>query len=319
MATKKRPAKKTTHRAPADEHAATELVMYIENTSELSPDGPSGQGRSVLLNALRKWRKGAYDQTLAVRLFEYLTEAGAKRYAKEFDSEKNWSTMFTPATRHEAAKQLEASFRSSVEHGEYDHVDTRIGMSEAEEATRERQFEAHRDESGYQLIDEAEGKHGLERLSLEKISVGVSRRNRWVFAFRMGIDEQDIAKGGFHWVSADKPLEAEKLWFEHTGRRVTLQQRASRAMREDGGVEAPRGGQRDIQVGDKVRFTKKFLQNTGQYTGHEANGRWEVLEIRGSFAFVNQPSDTSYFTSAELQADPMLKWRAINVANLEIA
>ena len=116
-----------THRDPVDEHAATELVMYIENTSDLSPDGPSGQGRSVLLNALRKWKKGTYDSTQAVRLFEYLTEAGAKRYAKEFDSEKNWSTMFTPATRHEAAKQLEASFRSSAENGEYDHIDTRIG------------------------------------------------------------------------------------------------------------------------------------------------------------------------------------------------
>src|SRR5689334_15196463 len=118
---------KTSHRKPADEHAATELVMFIENTSELSPDGPSGQGRSVLLNALRKWKKGTYDPKLAVKLFEYLAEAGAKRYAKEFDSEKNWSTMFNPATRHEAAKQLEASFRNSAEHGEYDHVDTRIG------------------------------------------------------------------------------------------------------------------------------------------------------------------------------------------------
>jgi hypothetical protein len=125
--------KSPTHREPTDEQAATELVMYIENTSDLSPDGPSGQGRSVLLNALRKWRKKTYDPALAVRLFEYLTEAGAKRYAKEFDSEKNWSTMFNPATRHEAAKQLEASFRSSVENGEYDHVDTRVGVGEVVE------------------------------------------------------------------------------------------------------------------------------------------------------------------------------------------
>lgn len=123
-----------THRDPVDEHAATELVMYIENTSDLSPDGPSGQGRSVLLNALRKWKKGTYDSTKAVRLFEYLAESGAKRYAKEFgSSEKEWSTMFTPATRHEAAKQLEASFRNSVEHGEYDHIDTRIGREAREE------------------------------------------------------------------------------------------------------------------------------------------------------------------------------------------
>lgn len=137
LGAKRRPA---THREPADENAATELVMYIENTSDLSPDGPSGQGRSVLLNALRKWRKGTYDPTQAVRLFEYLTEAGAKRYAKEFATEREWSTMFTPATRHEAAKQLEASFRNSVENGEYDHIDTRIGTREGvNEARRQPQ------------------------------------------------------------------------------------------------------------------------------------------------------------------------------------
>lgn len=129
MATRKKGAKRpATHRAPADEHAAAELVLYIENTSDLSPDGPRGQGRDVLLNALRKWRKGTYDPALAVRLFEYLAESGAKRYAKEFgSSEKEWSTMFTPATRQEAARQLEASFRNSAEHGEYDHIDTRPG------------------------------------------------------------------------------------------------------------------------------------------------------------------------------------------------
>jgi hypothetical protein len=110
------------HRDPVDEQAATELVMFIENESDLSPDGPQGQGQSVRMNALRKWRNGTYDSTLGVKLFEYLAESGAKRYAKEFGSSpKEWNTMFNPATRHEAAKQLEASFRSSAENGEYDH------------------------------------------------------------------------------------------------------------------------------------------------------------------------------------------------------
>lgn len=138
MATRKRATgrREATHRAAVDQHAATELVMYIENTSDLSPDGPSGQGRSVLLNALRKWRNGTYDPELAVRLFGYLADAGAKRYQKEFGSD---SPIFSPATRHEAAKQLEASFRSSAENGEYDHVDTRIGR-EANETARGESF-----------------------------------------------------------------------------------------------------------------------------------------------------------------------------------
>lgn len=114
--------------AAADDHAATELVMFIENTADLSPDGPRGQGRSILLNALRKWRKGTYEPALAVRLFEYLTETGAKRYAQEMaDDPSSWSTMFTPATRRAAARQLEEAFRNSAERGEYDEVDTRIG------------------------------------------------------------------------------------------------------------------------------------------------------------------------------------------------
>jgi len=110
----------------ADPHAATELVLFIENTADLSPDGPSGQGHSVLLNALRKWRKGSYEPALAVRLFEYLAESGAKRYAHEFDHASRWSEMFNPATRRDVARQLEESFRNSAERGEYDDVDVRI-------------------------------------------------------------------------------------------------------------------------------------------------------------------------------------------------
>jgi hypothetical protein len=113
--------------AAADSHAATELVLFIENTADLSPDGPHGQGRSVLINALRKWRKGTYDSSMAVKLFEYLTESGAKRYAREFDHPSRWAEMFNPATRREAARQLEETFRNSAERGEYDEVDTRIG------------------------------------------------------------------------------------------------------------------------------------------------------------------------------------------------
>lgn len=115
-------------RGAVDEQAATELVLYIENTSELSLDGPRGQGRSVLLNALRKWRKGTYDEEKAVKLFEYLAEAGAKQYAQEMGNKRTWATMFNVPTRTAAARQLEESFRSGAEQGEYDHVDTRPGQ-----------------------------------------------------------------------------------------------------------------------------------------------------------------------------------------------
>jgi len=111
-----------------DRHAATELVLFIDNTADLSLGGPRGQGRSVLLNALRKWRKGSYDPALAVKLFEYLAEAGARRYVQENHSSLPWNQMFNVPTRREAARQLEESFRSAAEHGEYDDVDTKIGQ-----------------------------------------------------------------------------------------------------------------------------------------------------------------------------------------------
>jgi hypothetical protein len=129
-AVRRRAAEAPRHGAPVDQSAADELVLFIENESDLSPDGPRGQGRDVLLNALRKWKKGTYDPKLAVKLFGYLVESGAKRYAKEFgDGERAWSTMFPPATRQEAARQLEESFRNSAKQGEYDRIDVRPGSA----------------------------------------------------------------------------------------------------------------------------------------------------------------------------------------------
>lgn len=123
-----------------DQHAADELVLYIQNTSELSPDGPSGQGRSILLNMLRKWRKGTYNPELAVKQFEWLTETGAKQYNKEFGSDGRWHEMFNKATRREAARQLEAYFRAEADLGNYDRIDVRPGARETvAEAPRMRQ------------------------------------------------------------------------------------------------------------------------------------------------------------------------------------
>lgn len=72
-----------------------------------------------------------------------------------------------------------------------------------------------------------------------------------------------------------------------------------------------------INVGDTVRMTGKFLRNTGQQVGGEGKKRWTVKDIQGSFAVVDEDADTSYFTAEEMQKDPSLRWRRINVGNLE--
>jgi hypothetical protein len=114
--------------AEPDEHAATELLLYIENESDLSPQGPSGQGRSIAQNLLRKMAKGKYDHALAPKLWLYLVESGGKRYSKEFGGgEREWSRTFTPATRDVVAQALADQFRDAVAAGEYEGMDYRTG------------------------------------------------------------------------------------------------------------------------------------------------------------------------------------------------
>ena len=72
-------------------------------------------------------------------------------------------------------------------------------------------------------------------------------------------------------------------------------------------------------IGATVRLTGHFLKSTGQQRGGEGLSRWKVMGHSGdSFVVVNEESDASYFTPAEFAADPSLKWRRINKANLEI-
>ncbi len=72
----------------------------------------------------------------------------------------------------------------------------------------------------------------------------------------------------------------------------------------------------DFQEGDVVALTGKFLKSTGQQVGGEGRKQWKVVGTSGDFVIVNEPADTAWYTAAELAADPSLKWRRINSANL---
>lgn len=71
-----------------------------------------------------------------------------------------------------------------------------------------------------------------------------------------------------------------------------------------------------LAVGDKVKLTGKFLKSTGQATGSEGRSVWTVQAIRGEFAITNQPVSFDCWTPEEHAADPLLKFRRINMANL---
>jgi len=78
---------------------------------------------------------------------------------------------------------------------------------------------------------------------------------------------------------------------------------------------------KSIVVGSRVRLTGKFLRSTGQIAGGEGLSRWIVLDIRGSFAVVDEKTSTGKSGYEDLSDEEFygqkLDYRRINLANLE--
>lgn len=72
-----------------------------------------------------------------------------------------------------------------------------------------------------------------------------------------------------------------------------------------------------IKVGDKVRFSAKFLRSTGQIAGGEGQSVFTVLDIFDSFAVVDQELEGEWYSAEELAANPSLKYRRIALSNLK--
>lgn len=99
-------------------HEATELKLYIDNDGDLY----RSQTTSILKNLATKRARGEYKHDLAVKAFGYLVEAGAKKYAKEFDSPGNWHKIFDVPTRKAIAEALTRDFEGEAALGNYDHL-----------------------------------------------------------------------------------------------------------------------------------------------------------------------------------------------------
>lgn len=99
-----------------DKQAATELRLYIDNDSALY----QGQATSIYKNLATKKARGAYKHDLAVKLFGYLVESGAKKYAKEFGG--TWHQMFDVPTRKAVAEELTDAFEAEAKLGNYDNL-----------------------------------------------------------------------------------------------------------------------------------------------------------------------------------------------------
>lgn len=102
-----------------DEHAATELKLYIDNDGDLY----RRQTTSILKNLATKKARGIYKHDLAVKAFGYLVQAGAKKYADEFEpTMRVWHQIFDAPTRRSVAEALTKDFEGEYALGNYDHL-----------------------------------------------------------------------------------------------------------------------------------------------------------------------------------------------------
>jgi hypothetical protein len=106
----------TARTASGDAVAAHELYLFIENDGALY----HWQYQPILKNLMTKRAKGGYDAAKAVKLWLYLVESGAKKYAKEFGGV--WYEMFPVATRKLVAQELNTAFLDEAATGSLDSL-----------------------------------------------------------------------------------------------------------------------------------------------------------------------------------------------------
>jgi len=98
-----------------DKDAARELEVFIDNDGQLY----NQQYLPILKNLSKKSKKGKYDKKLAVKLWMYLVDNGAKKYFKDNKGMGKWNDMFNKATRIVVAQELEKMNREEIEMGNY--------------------------------------------------------------------------------------------------------------------------------------------------------------------------------------------------------
>ena len=102
-----------------DTISARELELYVENDAQLY----RSQYTPINRNLATKKARGVYDHDKAVKLFMYLMESGAKKYAREYGGPgANWHEMFNVPTRRAAAERFARHFEVEYGLGNYDSL-----------------------------------------------------------------------------------------------------------------------------------------------------------------------------------------------------
>jgi len=93
-------------------HEVRELKLYCENDGDLYRQ----QVQPIHRNLEKKIAKGVYDHAKAKKLWMYLADNCAKKYAKEFGSPGTpWHKMFSTADRREVAAEFADEFKNEYD------------------------------------------------------------------------------------------------------------------------------------------------------------------------------------------------------------
>lgn len=90
---------------------ARELLLFCENDGDLYRQ----QVQPIEKNLKRKMAKGVYNHELSKKLWGYLADNCAKKYAREFGDGQPWHKMFSTADRRSVASSFADGFKQ--EHG----------------------------------------------------------------------------------------------------------------------------------------------------------------------------------------------------------
>jgi hypothetical protein len=102
-----------------EQELANELKLFTENDGDIYRQ----QTASILKNLATKAAKGVYRHDGGAKLFMYLTETGARKYAQEFGGPgAAWHEMFPIAVRRIVADEWATEFEAEYKNGSYDSM-----------------------------------------------------------------------------------------------------------------------------------------------------------------------------------------------------
>ena len=95
-----------------------ELKVFVDN------DGALYRQRTtpIMKNLALKLAKGIYDKTKAEKVWMYLVEDGAKKYAKDSGNSVPWHEMFSMTDRRAVARRLNDEFLAEWKLGNYNNL-----------------------------------------------------------------------------------------------------------------------------------------------------------------------------------------------------